>query len=183
MAMASNVRLKATQTMGRPITWAQINLEAAEDLRGLMRRNSKAAELILALIERMVPGGGGVVVCSRETMRELLGCSMPTVERALRTIVTEGWAQRIRVGGAHALAINSRVAWVGPRGDLPHAVFAATVIASRSEQDAIALNPPPVRSIPTLRPGDEALPEGPGQKPPSQPDLPAIPPVVARSEA
>ena len=99
--------------MGRPITWAQINLEAAEDLRGLMRRNGKAAELILALIERMVPGGGGVVVCSRETMRELLGCSMPTVERALRTIVTEGWAQRIRVGGAHALAINSRVAGLG----------------------------------------------------------------------
>ena len=39
MVMASGVRLKATQSIGRPITWAQINLEASEDLRGLMRRN------------------------------------------------------------------------------------------------------------------------------------------------
>jgi hypothetical protein len=179
MAMASGVRLKATQMTGRPITWAQLNLEAAEDLRGLMRRNRWAAELMLTLITRMEPGGAGVVVCSRETMRELLGCSMPTVERALRVIVEEGWAQRIRIGGAHALAINSRVAWVGPRGDLAHAVFSATVIASRSEQDAIALNPPNVRHIPVVRQGEIPLPCGPGQEPPSQPDLDGIPPVVA----
>ena len=177
--MASGVRLKATQMTGRPITWAQLNLEAAEDLRGLMRRNRWAAELMLTLITRMEPGGAGVVVCSRETMRELLGCSMPTVERALRVIVEEGWAQRIRIGGAHALAINSRVAWVGPRGDLAHAVFSATVIASRSEQDAIALNPPNVRHIPVVRQGEIPLPCGPGQEPPSQPDLDGIPPVVA----
>ena len=73
--MASGVRLKATQMTGRPITWAQLNLEAAEDLRGLMRRNRWAAELMLTLITRMEPGGAGVVVCSRETMRELLGCN------------------------------------------------------------------------------------------------------------
>lgn len=177
--MASGVRLKATQVMGRPITWAQLNLEAAEDLRGLMRRNRWAAELMLTLITRMEPGGAGVVVCSRETMRELLGCSMPTVERALRLIIEEGWAQRIRVGGAHALAINSRVAWVGPRGDLSQAVFSATVIASRAEQDAIALNPPPMRPIPVMRTGDEPLMVGRGQAPPSQPDLDGMPPVVA----
>ena len=58
MAMASTVRLKATQVTGRPITWAQINLAASEDLRGLMRRNRWAAELVLAFIERMEPGGG-----------------------------------------------------------------------------------------------------------------------------
>ena len=177
--MSSEVRLKATRVMGRPITWAQLNLEAAEDLRGLMRRNRWAAELVLALIERMEPGGGGVVVCSRETMRELLECSMPTVDRALKTIITEGWAQRIKVGGASALAINSRVAWVGPRGDLPQAVFSATVIASRAEQDAIALNPPPMRPIPVMRIGDEVLMVGRGQVPPSQPDLDGLPPVVA----
>lgn len=177
--MASNVRLKATQKMGRPITWAQLNLEAAEDLRGLMRRNRWAAELMLALITKMEAGGAGVVICSRETMRELLGCSMPTVERALRVIIEEGWAQRIKVGGAHALAINSRVAWVGPRGELSHAVFAATVIASRSEQDAIALNPPQVRQIPVIQQGEIPLSVGPGQEPPSQPELDGIPLVVA----
>lgn len=177
--MASNVRLKATQVTGRPITWAQLNLEASEDLRGLMRRNRWAAELVLALIEKMEPGGGGVVICSRETMRELLDCSMPTIDRALKTIVTEGWAQRIRIGGTPALAINSRVAWIGSRGALPHAVFSATVIASRSEQDAISLNPPPIRYIPVMYRGDEPLIDGDGLEPPSQPELNGIPPVVA----
>jgi hypothetical protein len=177
--MSSVTRLKATQMTGRPITWAQLNLEASEDLRGLMRRNRWAAELVLALIEKMEPGGGGVVICSRETMRELLDCSMPTIDRALKTIVTEGWAQRIRIGGTPALAINSRVAWIGSRGDLAHAVFAATVIASRSEQDAIALNPPPLRQVPVMRRGEIPLMQGPGQEPPSQPELDGIPPLVA----
>lgn len=177
--MASNVTLKATQVTGRPVTWAQINLEAAEDLRGLMRRNRWAAELMLTLITKMQPGGGGVVVCSRETMRELLGCSMPTIERALRIIIHEGWVQRMRIGGAYALAINSRVAWVDKRGALPHAVFSATVIASRAEQDEMALCPPPQRSIPVVMDGDVPLPAGDGQDPPSQPDLPGIDPVVA----
>lgn len=170
--------LKATWMTGRPITWAQIQLAALEDLRGLMRRAPKAAELLLALIERMRPGSGGVVVASRETMRELLGVSMPTVERALRVLVAEGWVQRMRIGSAHALAINDRVAWVGSRGDLPHAVFHATVIASRGEQDAMALNPPPARRVPMIDAGDQVLAVGPGLDPPSQPELEGLPPVV-----
>ena len=173
--MASGVRLKATQMTGRPITWAQINLEASEDLRGLMRRNRWAAELVLALIERMEPGGGGVVVCSRETMRELLGCSMPTVERALRVIVEEGWAQRIRIGGAHALAINSRVAWVGPRGDLAHAVFSATVIASRSSARLHRTEPSPPATHPRDADRRGGFTAGPWSRATSQPDLDGIP--------
>jgi hypothetical protein len=183
IAMQSGVRLKATLSIGRPITWAQLNLEAAEDLRGLMRRNRWAAELMLSLIQKMEPGSGGVVLISRETMRELLGCSMPTVDRALKTIITEGWAQRIKVGGASALAINHRVAWVGPRGDIQHAVFGATVIASRSEQDALSLSPPPMRPIPMLRSGEIPEMTGPGLDPPSQPDLDGIPPCVATTPA
>jgi hypothetical protein len=58
-------------------------------------------------------------------------------------------------------------------------VFAATVIASRSEQDAIALNPPPLRQVPVMRRGEIPLMQGPGQEPPSQPELDGIPPLVA----
>ena len=109
MAMASTVRLKATSLGDGPAHHMGSNqLSCQRDLRGLMRRNRWAAELVLAFIERMEPGGGGVVAASRQTMREILGCSMPTVERALRTIINEGWAQRIRIGGANALAINAR---------------------------------------------------------------------------
>lgn len=178
---STDVTLKATQMSPRQITWAQINLAASEDLRGLIDRNAKAAQLLLALIERMQPGAGGVVVASRTAMAEILGASLRTIDRSVALLADEGWVQKMRIGGAFALAINSRVAWVGPRGHLSHAAFTATVIASRSEQDAFALEPPPVRWVPTVQPGDEPLGVGPGQDPPSQPELAGIPPAVATS--
>ncbi len=176
---SSSVRLKSSQVTGRPITWAQLNLAASEDLRGLIGRQPKAAQLILALIEKMEPGGGGVVVASRTAMSELISSSLTTVDRALRLLAEEGWIQRMRIGGAFAMAINYRVAWVGPRNDIQHAVFGATVIASRSEQDAMGISPPPIRHVPMLHPDDIPLMQGPGLDPPSQPDLDGIPPCVA----
>lgn len=172
MPKPKSLMLKASQKMGHPITdrahFAMVELTALEGLSDLIQRAPKAAQLVVSLIRRMEASSGGVVVCSRETMRELLGCSMPTVERALRVLIEEGWVQRIRIGGAHALAINHRVAWMGSRGEIQHAVFGATVIASRSEQDAIALSPPPMRNLPILQPGEDALPVGDGADPPSQ---------------
>ena len=83
--------LKATRMTGQPITdrshFAMVELLALEGLGNLISRAPKAAELVVALIRRMQAGSSGVVVCSRETMRELLGCSMPTVERALRLLI------------------------------------------------------------------------------------------------
>lgn len=183
----SSVTLKATQKRGDPITshshFAMVELHALEGLGDLIARAPRAAQLVTALIRRMQPGSAGVVVVSRETMRELLDSSMPTVDRALRLLIDEGWVQRIRIGGAYALAINSRVAWIGSRGQLQHAVFDATVIASRAEQDAIALDPPPMRSLPMLRPGEMAIVTGPGEDPPSQPGLDGIdPPLISTGE-
>lgn len=145
----------------------------------MIGRHPMAAQLILALIEKMQPGGGGVVVASRTAMGELIGASIATVRRALAVLIEEGWVQRIRIGGVSALAINYRVAWVGPRSDIQHAVFGATVIASRTEQDQMSLAPPPIRHVPMLHPDDIPLMVGPGSDPPSQPDLDGMPPVVA----
>lgn len=181
MPKTKQTKLQATQVMGRPITWAQIQMEAIEGLQDLTRRHSKAAELMLCLIRHMRPGGGGVIVVSRETMRELLCTSMPTVERALRVLIAEGWVQRMRIGSAHALAINDRVAWVGSRGEMQHAVFSATVIASRREQDALALDPPPARNVPIIERDEVPLPVGGGMPPPSQPELDGLPsPAITR---
>ena len=187
MTKTKNLTLKATQKMGDPIKqnahFAMIELAALEGLHSLMKSAPKAAELIVCLVRKMSPGSGGVVLASRETMRELLDCSMPTVDRALKVLIDGGWVQRIKVGGAHALAINSRVAWIGPRGALQHAVFGATVIASRSEQDEIALNPPPMRELPILQQGEMALPTGEGTQPPSQKMLDGIEPPTIVSDS
>lgn len=179
----SSVTLKATRKRGGAITshahFAMVELQALEGLGELISRAPKAAQLVTTLIRRMQPGSAGVVVCSRETMRELLGSSMPTVDRALKLLIDEGWVQRIRIGGAYALAINSRVAWIGHRGQLQHAVFDATVIASRSEQDALGLEPPPMRTLPMMSPGELPIAVGVGLEPPSQPALDGVDHPVA----
>lgn len=186
MQKTKPVTLKATQKMGRPITqhahFAMVELAALEGLSDLIHRAPKAAQLIVSLIRHMSPGSGGVVVVSRETMRELVGCSMPTVERALRVLIAEGWVQRIKIGGANALAINRRVAWMGDRGEIQHAVFDATVIASRAEQDALALEPPPMRHVPVVGAGEDVISFGEGSDPPSQQLLEGVEPAARSAD-
>lgn len=180
--------LKLKAASGAPISqviqpgqahFAMVEKTALYNLDELMRQDMQAARLIVSLIRLMEPGSGGVVVISRASMAELLGVSLPTVQRALKTLVDGHWVHRIKIGGAYALAVNKAVAWVGPRGQLAHAVFSATVIASRSEQDAVGLDPGRLRQIPTALPGEAVLPYGAEPEPPAQQSLEGVPHAVA----
>jgi hypothetical protein len=162
-----------------PAHFAMIEKVALHNLDTLMRKDMQAARLVMSLIRLMEPGSGGVVVISRVGIAELLDVSMPTVQRALKTLVEGGWVHRIRIGGAYALAINKEVAWVGPRGQMNQAVFSATVVASRSEQDEFGLNPGALKQIPVANPYEGVLPVGVEPDPPSQPGLDGVPPLVA----
>ena len=97
--------------------FAMIEKVALHNLDKLMQEDMQAARLVMSLIRLMEPGSGGIVVASNKSLQELLGVSESTVARALRSLVKGNWVQRIRIAGAHALAINKTVAWVGPRSD------------------------------------------------------------------
>ena len=152
--------------------FAMIEKVALHNLDELMRTDMQAARLIVSLIRLMEPGSGGVVVISRHAMAEILDVSLPTVQRALKTLINGKWVQRIKIGGAYALAVNRSVAWVGPRGQINHAVFSATVVASRSEQDAASITPGDLRQLPMAREGEEILPIGESGSPPAQELIP-----------
>ena len=137
-----------------------VEKQALHNLDNLMRQDMNAARLIVSLIRLLEPGSGGVIVISRKTIQELLDVSPSTVARCLRTLSSGGWVQRMRVGGAYALAVNKTVAWVGPRGEMDRAVFSATVVASRSEQDEAALNPPVLKQFPITQLDESVLPTG-----------------------
>lgn len=182
----SELQPKVKAVMGAPITqviqpgpahFAMIEKTALFNLDDLMQEDMQAARLIVSLIRLMEPGSGGVVVISRASMAELLGVSLPTVQRALKTLVGGRWVHRLKIGGAYALAVNKAVAWVGPRGDLSHAVFSATVVASRSEQDAAGIDPGELRQIPMARHGEGVLAVG-EVKPPAQELIPGTEPVA-----
>lgn len=181
-------RLKAIE--GSPISqvvqpgranFAMIEKVALHNLDQLMQEDMQAARLVMSLIRLMEPGSGGIVVASNKSLQELLGVSESTVARALRTLVKGQWVQRIRVAGAHALAINKAVAWVGPRGQMEHAVFFATVVASRTEQDAAGINPGELRQLPMALPGEDVLPIGEAE-PPAQELIPGTEQVARMAD-
>lgn len=183
-------RVKAM--MGAPISqviqpgqahFAMIEKEALYNLDQLMQADMQAARLIVSLVRLMEPGSGGVVVISRTAMAELLKVSIPTIQRALKTLIEGHWVQRIKIGGAYALAVNKEVAWVGPRGQLDHAVFQATVIAARSEQDAAALAPGKLRQIPMAQPHESVLAVGEEPGPPVQTMIEGAEPVALTGDA
>lgn len=166
-----------------PAHFAMIEKEALHNLDQLMQQDMQAARIVVSLVRLMEPGSGGVVVVSNKALQEMLGVSESTVARAMRTLISGKWVQRIRIGGAYALAVNREVAWVGPRGQIDHAVFQATVIASRSEQDEVALNPGKLRQIPMAHPTEGVLAVGKEPEPPAQGMIEGTEPIALTGDA
>lgn len=159
------------------MTFSMIEKQALLDMDQLIAKEPTAARVLNHLIRLTEPGSGGVVIISRATLCRMLGVSDPTVGRAIRVLVEGSWIQRMRVGGAYALAVNRSVAWTGPRGKMDHAVFSAVVVASRSEQSDDALMSPDLRRVPTISPGEMVLPFG-EVDPPAQELIPGTEPAL-----
>ncbi|RCO08041.1 helix-turn-helix domain-containing protein [Bacilli bacterium] len=122
------------------------------------------------------------MVIPQTVLAKLMGCSVDTVQRAVRDLVAEKWISVVRLGRGKeaAYVVNDRVAWGQPRDQLRLSVFSAAVVADFDDQDEALLGHGDLRRIPTLYPGEQQLPSGPGEEPPSQPtfdgfepDLPA----------
>jgi hypothetical protein len=143
-----------------PMTFAMVEKQALLEMDDLIASEPTAARILNHLIRLTEPASGGVVVISRATLAAMLRVSDPTVGRAIRVLVEGKWVQRMRIGGAYALAVNRAVAWTGPRGDMERAVFNAVVVASRAEQEPDALQPTDLRRVPTNLPGEYVLPTG-----------------------
>lgn len=172
--------------VGTPVShktgqWVQTERKAHEAWAGLIARKPRAAQLLHHLVAQM--GHQNAVVVSQGVLAKLMGCSVETVKRAVRDLSSEGWMQVVRIGKGKeaAYVVNDRVAWGQPRDQLRLSTFSATVIADIDDQEPETLEHRDLRRIPTLYPGEQQLPCGPGLAPPSQPifdglepDLPAL---------
>ena len=188
----SQLNLRVKPVIGAKITevihpgqahFAMIEKEAIMNLDKLMRENMQAARLVMSLVRLMEPGTGGVVVADRETMAELIDVSVPTIQRALKVLVDGNWVRRVKIGGAHALAINEEFAWVGKQDHKQQAVFRATVIASRAQQSETDLRPGMPKKFPVAHPGESPLPIGKDPEPPSQGLIEGTEPVAVTGDS
>ena len=86
----------------------------------------------------------------------------------------------IRSGDSSQMA---RHTWVGPRGNMDKAVFSATVIAVRSEQDEKALATTKLKQVPMTHEGEHVIAIGDEPDPPAQHLLEGLEPVTATKKA
>lgn len=185
--------MRESQLLGRPAaterthkTWVQTERAAHEAWGHLIATAPMAARLAHVLVAHM--GDGNTVVASQSTLGELMAppgkapVHRNSVRKAIQKLEAERWVEVVQIGGkggALAYRINDRVAWGEKRDKLRYSRFSAQVLASSSEQTQPLEGRPPLRQIPTLMRGEEQIPHGPHDEPPSQgliegtePDLP-----------
>lgn len=162
-----------------PRTWVQVERRALEQWAALTMKSPRAAALMHHLIARM--GHQNAVVVSQKTLGKLMGCSVDTVQRAVRDLEAGNWLQVVKMNGpgtVSAYVVNAAVAWGEARDQIGRlAVFHATVIADAEDQSAATLEHRELRQLPIIIPPEEALPHGEGE-PGAQTLLPGFEPVI-----
>lgn len=175
----TDTQLTSPQVKG---SWVQTERKAHEKWAGLISRKPRAAALLHLLVANM--NSRGALIASQTTLAQLSGTSVSTVKRSVKVLVDENWIQTVRIGsergGALAYVVNRRVAWADKRKNGQYALFDARVLVSEQDNPE-GLEGPELTRIPSLSPGDQQLPNGEGEPPPSQPaiegmetDLPAL---------
>ena len=165
--------------------WVQTERAAHEAWAALIAKAPKAAQLMHILTARV--GEHNAVVISQKTLRSLMGCSRPTVQRALDVLSQDKWIEIRQIGESgtvNAYVINDRVAWTRNRDGLRYSLFSAAVVVSEEEQrDREELGQQePLRKVPSLFRDEEQLPSGPGLPPPSQPFLGGMEPDLPATQ-
>lgn len=144
-----------------------------------MGQAPQAARLMHLLAARV--GEHNAVVISQKTLAGLMGVSDRTVRTAVKVLEVGRWLEVRQIGDrgtVNAYVLNRNVIWSGPRDGIRYALFSAAVVVSDQEQpDRDLLDQrEPLRTLPTLYPGERPLPAGDGLPPPSQPALPGMEP-------
>lgn len=165
-------RQKLPERKPRGGNWVQTEREAHEAWASLIGKAPKAAQLMHVLVARVGPHNA--VVISQKVLQQLMGCSRPTVQRALDVLSGDRWIEVRQIGDrgtVNAYVLNDRVVWNGPRDGIRHSLFSATVVLSSDEQtDAEHLgHQEPLRQLPRV--GELQMPHGDGLPPESQPSF------------
>jgi len=163
----------------KPGTWVQTERAAHEAWAALLRESPRAAELLHLLVARV--GDHNAVVISQKTLAGLMERSIDTVARAIAVLRAGRWIEVRQIGDrgtVNAYVLNRNVVWSGPRDGIRYALFSAAVVVSDQEQPDRELldQREPLRTLPSLYPGERQLPAGDGLPPPSQPSFPGLEP-------
>ncbi|MDR8076718.1 replication/maintenance protein RepL [Burkholderia cenocepacia] len=103
-----------------------------DDFMKLCVKDGKAAAILVAMIKQM--GENNSLIVSRETLAELLGFSVPTVDRKLKYLRDNNFFSISKSGNMNIYNINSNLAWSTYANNRKYSKFNATVLIGENEQ-------------------------------------------------
>lgn len=175
---------KSVPAASRQSSWVQTERAAHEAWSRLIKSSATAARLAHVLVANL-DRTTNAVVASQSTLAELMAepgerpMHRNSIRNAIRRLEADRWIEVVKIGGhggALAYVVNDRVAWGQSRDGLKYSRFSARVVASSSEQEQPLDDRPPLRQLPTIQRGEQQLPTGDGEDPPSQPALDGMEP-------
>jgi len=165
-------------------TWVQTERKAHEAMVKLIRERPRAAMLLNCLIARM--GHQNAVVVSQKVLAKLVGVGERTIKRAVKDLVERHFIQVVQLNGpgtVNAYVVNDRVAWQDRRGTMKkYSTFSANIVADVEDQPESTLSHESLVALPALYAGEEAVPAGEGEDPPSQAIMEGFEPIMHREE-
>lgn len=113
--------------------WTQFNNEHTQELIWLALKHPKAHAILLFLVDQM--DGYNAVVCSMQTIQEVLAIGRTTATLAIKVLKENGFIAVLKSGKSNVYAINDSVYWKSWSNKKQYSKFPANVILSLSEQE------------------------------------------------
>lgn len=115
--------------------FVQINKGYMKQYRSLIKKSPLGTQILMFFVEKM-GRQTNAVICSYKTLEEVTGYKRASIAKAVKILKEDRWIEAVKVGNATAYCINAKVFWQAARNQKKYAMFAATVVASESEQDS-----------------------------------------------
>lgn len=119
--------------------FVQVYRDHIDDIARLARENGKAYDLFMLLIKHM--DGTNALCVSNKALQELLGCSKPTVCKAVNYLKDNGWICILKSGTSNVYIVNPDVVWTSYGNQKKYCRFNANVLLSSSENAEYLKNP------------------------------------------
>lgn len=102
-------------------------------LRKIAIQDGKALSVLMLITEHMDQTNSLIV--SRETIGEILGMAIPTVDRKLKFLRDNNFLTVAKTGTSNVYMVNANIAWTTYGNQKDYAKFRTSILISRTEQD------------------------------------------------
>ena len=146
----------AEKNQKKNIDFVQLYKKELKQLRGLVKLNPTAAQILLVFVEKM--NKQNAVIMSYKTLEQITKRTRQTCSKAMKDLREANFINIVKVGNVNAYVVNSNVFWsTDNQSKERFSVFTATVVAcgSEQEQDFEDWSNVKLKSIPIIAVGEQ----------------------------